>query len=228
MILAMLLAHLVGDYILQWNQLAAWKSRALAGVTVHCIIVFIVTWLFAMPFQPVWYLVTFIGVMHYLIDAVQFLTKPKFSPLVRFSLDQLAHFIVIFIALGLGGYLDLSFVSNFVHGLFQNDQMMVYLVGYAFLTMPAWVVIKFAAYGLVNNSPPEFGDNNKYLGILERVLMATFVILGQFLLVPFVVAPRLAMEWQQINQSEKTAVYLAEWLVSIAAAVGIGVLLSLI
>lgn len=227
MILAMLLAHLVGDYILQTNQLAAWKSRALAGVTVHCVIVFVVTWLFALPFQPVWYLVTFIGIMHYLIDAVQFLTKPKLSPLLRFSLDQVAHMVVIFGALGLGGYLDLSFLTIYVNSLMTNNQLMMYLVAYAFLTMPAWVVIKFAAYGLVNNSPPDFVDQNKYIAILERILMVTFVIMGQFLLVPLVVAPRLAMEWQQTTTGGKTAVYLTEWLVSLASAVGIGLLLRL-
>ena len=55
MITAMLLAHLVGDYVLQWDALAAWKSRALAGVAVHAAIVTAVTWLFALPFAPDWW-----------------------------------------------------------------------------------------------------------------------------------------------------------------------------
>ena len=186
MILAMLLAHLVGDYILQWNELAAWKSRSIIGVTVHCIIVAIVTYLFALPYQPIWSFVAFISVSHYFIDAVQFLAKPKLPALIRFSLDQLAHMVVIFIALAFGGYLELASFTYSIDQLFQNEQMMVYLVGYAFLTMPAWVVIKFTAYGLVNNAPPEFVDKSKYLTILERLLIVTFVIIGQYYLVPLV------------------------------------------
>jgi hypothetical protein len=39
MIVALFLAHLVGDYVLQWDKLANWKSRALPGVLAHGLIV---------------------------------------------------------------------------------------------------------------------------------------------------------------------------------------------
>ena len=47
MIISMFLAHLVGDYILQWDELALWKSREYKGVFVHGLIVSIITFLFA-------------------------------------------------------------------------------------------------------------------------------------------------------------------------------------
>lgn len=73
MIIAMFLAHLVGDYILQWNSLAAWKSRALSGVVVHCLVVLAVTWLFIMPFNPGWWpWVLVIGLAHFAIDAFSY------------------------------------------------------------------------------------------------------------------------------------------------------------
>ncbi len=43
MIISMFLAHLVGDYILQWDALALAKSREFKGVLLHSIIIFIVT-----------------------------------------------------------------------------------------------------------------------------------------------------------------------------------------
>ncbi len=227
MIIAMFLAHLVGDYILQWNKLAYWKSRELKGVAVHCAIVFGVTWLFALPFTPGWWQgVVFIGVLHFLIDAVQLLIKPQIAPIGRFSLDQLAHFIVIVIALAWGGFLDLSRFSTEIMAFFQDDRLLLFLLGYAFITMPAWVLIKFVAYGLIKGSAPEFSGTSKYLGIFERVLMTTFVALGQFILVPLVAAPRLVMEWRQVNDGEQTAVYLTEFLISILLAVTIGLALS--
>lgn len=228
MILAMFLAHLVGDYILQTNYIAAWKSRSLLGVTIHCLIVYAVTWLFALPFQPAWYVVPLIGIAHYLIDAGQFLAKPKLPALARFSLDQIAHAIVIVGTLLIAGYIDLSYLNQAVEQLMFNDQAMLYLVGYAFLTMPAWVMSKFAAYGLVKSAPPEFGGDDKYMGILERVLMVTFVLVGQYYLVPLVVAPRLMGNWQQVDARGNTAVYLTETLISVSAAVGVGLLLTLL
>lgn len=227
MITAMILAHLVGDYILQWNSLAAWKSRSLAGVSVHCLIVFGITWLFALPFGASFLIVAFIGVLHFLIDAFQQWAKPQIAPLLRFSLDQIAHFAVIFMALWLGGYLNRGWLSA-AAGWMHNDALMLHLLAYAFLTMPAWVIIKFLVYGLVKDAPPHFAQSDKYAGIFERLLMATFVLLGQLFLIPFVVAPRLAMEWQKVQEGETTAVYLTELLVSITLAIGIGVLLSLI
>ena len=152
--------------------------------------------------------------------------KPKIAPLARFSLDQFTHVLIILIALNMGGYIELSTTLAEFITVFQDQRNLLYLLGYAFVTMPAWVVIKFMAYGLVKGSAPEFGGNSKYLGIFERVLMTTFVALGQFLLVPLVAAPRLVMEWRQISAEEQTAVYIAELLASVILAVSIGLALS--
>ena len=228
-IIAMFLAHLVGDYILQWNSLAAWKSRELKGVIVHCLVVFAVTWLFILPFDPAWWpWVVVIGIAHFLIDAVQLRVKLPIPELARFSLDQLAHFTVITLALTAGGYLNLtSLLQDGMH-ILQSDLLLIYLLGYAFVTMPAWVVVKFTAYGLVQGSAPQFGDSSKYLGILERLLMTTFVAMGQYVLVPVVILPRLLMEWPQMANDERAPVYLAELLVSVTLAVSVGILFQFI
>ncbi len=229
MIIAMFLAHLVGDYILQWNSLAAWKARELKGVLFHCMIVLFVTWLFILPINPDWWMwALFIGVMHFIIDSVQLKINLPISPLARFSFDQVAHFIVIVFALAAGGYLDLAYVSINIQNSLQSDRLLLFLLAYAFITMPAWVVVKFTVYGLVNGSAPDFNGNSKYLAMLERVLMTTFVALGQFFLVPLVILPRLMMEWPQVVRQQDTAVYLAELLASVTLAVGVGLLLNLL
>ncbi|WP_420630877.1 DUF3307 domain-containing protein [Candidatus Leptofilum sp.] len=229
MIIAMFLAHLVGDYILQWNSLAAWKSRAMAGVIVHCLVVLAVTWLFILPFNPGWWpWVIVIGVAHFVIDAIQLRVKLPIPELARFGLDQAAHFIVITLALAGGGYLNLAVIVQNGLALLQSDLLLIYLLGYAFVTMPAWVLVKFTAYGLVQGTAPQFGDSSKYLGILERLLMTTFVAVGQYLLVPLVILPRLLMEWPEVAQDEGAPVYLAELLASIALAVSVGIAFRLV
>ena len=112
--------------------------------------------------------------------------------------------------------------------ILQSEWLLIYLLGYAFVTMPAWVLVKFTAYGLVQGSAPQFGDSSKYLGILERLLMTTFVAVGQYLLVPLVILPRLLMEWPQVADDEIAPVYLAELLVSIILAVSVGLLFHLV
>lgn len=227
MFLAMILAHLVGDYILQWNQLAVWKSREFKGVVVHALIVSFVTWLFAQPFQETTTTVLIIASSHFMIDAGQFFFKSKMNPLWRFALDQLAHFAIIIAALVVGGYIEMT--QGWLNWglLLTNNQIMPYLLAYAFLTMPAWVIIKFLVFGLTNSSAPNFIDQGKYLSMMERLLVATFVLIGQFFLLPLIVAPRLALEWRNVANSEKSAVYLTEWLVSIFLAVTIGLWLNI-
>jgi len=228
MIISMFLAHLVGDYILQWDSLAAWKGRELKGVLAHGLIVTIVTFLFVLPFEPLWIEgVIFICTAHILIDASQLYIKPPIAPLLRFGLDQLAHFTIITVALVWGGYLEVGQLSGQLTAVFQNDRIWFILLVYAFITMPVWVIIKFLAYGLVKGAPPDFGGTNKYVGSLERMLIATFVAMGQFFLVPLVALPRLVVEWPTVKRGE-TAVYLAELLGSIYMAVVIGLLLAII
>ena len=104
MVIAMFLAHLVGDYVLQWDALAQWKSRELRGVVAHSIVLFAVTALFAAPIAPDWWWgVLLISVSHFLVDAVQFLFRPPIAPLRRFFIDQLLHFLFSIAALVAGG-----------------------------------------------------------------------------------------------------------------------------
>jgi len=228
MIGAMFLAHLVGDFILQWDKLASWKSRELKGVLAHGMVVFIVTWLFSLPFDPTWWRgIAFIGIIHIFIDAVQLYVKPPIPALLRFTLDQLAHFVVILIALIFGGYIAINQASLTLFSQLRDERLLIILIGYAFVTMPVWVIAKFMAYGLVNGTAPNFPEgSNKYLGILERLLITTFVVLGQFLLVPLVALPRLVLEWPGITHSNRGTVYLAEFFFGISLAIVTGLAIS--
>ena len=90
MIIAMFLAHLVGDYVLQWDALAQWKSRELRGVIVHSVVLFAVTALFAFVIEPGWWAgVLLIGLSHFAVDAAQFLFRPTLPPLLRFFMGRL-------------------------------------------------------------------------------------------------------------------------------------------
>ena len=139
MVIAMLLAHLMGDYVLQWDALAQWKSRELRGVIVHSAILAAVTAAFALPINPDWWGgILIISLSHFAIDALQFYIRPTFSPLLRFFLDQLAHFFFIILALTMTGYLAWG---NLWGGLVDSARatpLLTALLGYAFITMPAW------------------------------------------------------------------------------------------
>ena len=232
MTLSMLLAHLIGDYVLQWDKLAQWKARSLAGVTVHCAVVTAVTALLALPFQPYWWEgVLLISLGHYLIDAGQLpLTQRGTTSgtwaLGRFLADQLAHLAVITAVLFWGGYMVWD-TAVWYTTLSQHPHWLL-IIAYTCLAMPAWVLIEFAIYGLIQGTPPDFSRaSNKYISTLERWLMMTFVLVGQFPLVALVAAPRFMIEMPHIRQEDNIHVnlYLAKLLASILLAVLLGLAL---
>ncbi len=227
----MLLAHLVGDYILQWDKLAFWKSQEVAGVLVHGLVVTTVTFLFVLPFAPFWWQgALFISLTHILIDLAQLpiTRRPKSGiyPLLRFTADQLLHILVITLALYWGGFFSMGNFWGQAIAEIAASPIMTYTLVYTALAMPAWVFLEFTGYGLVKGSPPDFSRaSNKYLTSLERWLITTSVITGQFLLIPIITAPRFILEREAIIENHETTIYVAKLLGSVAVAMTLGLAL---
>jgi hypothetical protein len=236
MVLAVILAHLVGDFVLQWDRLAVWKSRAVMGALAHGMIVLVITALFALPLNPAWWpWVLFIGGLHTLIDAAQPwlgrrlpLNGPGPFALVRLVVDQTLHALVILGALTASGYLAWPTLWADLAAAVRDDRALVLILGYVFISLPAWILVEFLVYGLVQNSAPDFAHALpvKYVGTLERWLMTTFVLLGQYYLVPVVALPRLLLEGPQVVAARRTNVYVAELLLSAGLAVATGLALG--
>ncbi len=249
MILSMLLAHLVGDYILQWDKLSLWKSKRLSGVLLHGLIVSTVTLLFAILIDPAWWpWAVVIGLSHTLIDALELPIRRRMAgrpsgagPLLLFVADQTAHLTIIALTLIWSGYLQApNFADGFIAATYDNKLLTVAL-GYAFLTMPAWILIRFVICGLMNGSAPDFSMRlgGKYSAMLERGLILTFILFGQFFLIPLATLPRLLLESARVGAQgvgasdagvrhfvgRYGALYFAEMLVSVALAIAIGLAL---
>jgi hypothetical protein len=234
MIIAMLLAHLVGDYVLQWDALAAWKGRAVKGAMCHGAIVLAVTLLIAVLIDPAWWpWALLIGLAHTIIDASWVGLNRRFAAramygLTRLLIDQTLHLAIICGVISLSGYASpIGLPGTFVMEI-QTQRGWAIALGYVLISIPAWIFIEFVLYGLINGSAPDFNrvKHYKYVGSLERGLIATFVATGQFMLVPVVALPRLIFESPQYIGNSRTTLYLAEWLGSLALAVFIGLALG--
>ena len=234
MILSMFLAHLVGDYVLQWDNLAMWKAKAMGGILAHCAVVSAVTFIFAWPFGGLWWQVALvISLGHLVIDAVQLpITsgppRPGMFSLARFTADQIAHVLLILAALIGAGYLDPAHMGSMILGEMQARPQLTYLMAYIALAMPAWVMLEFILYGLVRGSAPDFSRaTNKYVGSMERWLIMTCVLMGQYLLVPLVAAPRFLFEKPRLNDQDLPEInlYLAKLLASFLLAIACGLAL---
>ena len=235
MIIAMLLAHLMGDYVLQWDALARWKGASVKGAACHGSIVLVVTLLFAVLIDSSWWpWALLIGLAHIVIDASWAVFSRRYRPhsgiygLVRLLIDQSLHFAVILFALFASGYVTPIGLPGSIVSEVQTQRLWAIALAYVLISMPAWIFIEFIFYGLINGSAPDFSrvGKYKYVGSLERGLIATFVATGQFTLVPVVALPRLVLESPQYFGNNRTLLYIAEWLGSLAVAVLIGLVLG--
>ncbi len=103
MILAyFILAHLLGDFVLQSNALVKWKKHSKTGVFAHVLVHFGLNLLLFAPFLlygqkwPLYAAIILFG-LHFLIDQCKINYDLKHDKKVKpFLLDQLFHFLSIF------------------------------------------------------------------------------------------------------------------------------------
>ena len=234
MLYVMLLAHLLGDYLLQFGYIARWKARSITGVLVHGGIVTITTLACASFVSPAWWpYALLIGVAHTAIDMVRARLLHTSNPtwaLAWFLLDQIAHITVILGVTMIGSsnhpWTELAGLAKSL----TDPQLLFYLIGYLLLTHPAWVILRFTARGVWGpRAAPGLDHGEKYGPMVERVLIATCMLIGQFHLVPLVLLPRLLVpvriQGRGVGVLVRPIDHWAEKILSTLLAIGIGLAL---
>lgn len=236
MLFAMLLAHLLGDYLFQPGSIARWKARSLVGVLAHGGIVTLTTLACAALVAPSWWpYALLIGLIHTAIDLVRarFLCAANLAwELTWYLLDQLAHLAVIVFVVTWSGAPSRSELTG-VAGLLADPRVLAYAIGYLLLLNPAWVLFRFAVRGVWgSDAAPHLGAGEKYGPMVERVLIASCVLTGQFYLVPLVLLPRrlipLRMQGMRVGVLVRPTCHWAELFMSVLLAVSVGLVLRVI
>jgi len=120
--LVFLLAHLIGDFVLQTDRIARLKASGSTGMSIHVVIVFLIQ-IIALSFFgfPGIAAATVGGIIHYFIDKMklylgQFIRKAQ---ILAFAADQLLHVSVIAaLTLIFSPYVNLtSSGSNIIRGI---------------------------------------------------------------------------------------------------------------
>lgn len=234
MFCALLLAHLLGDYVFQVDAIARWKIRSVFGVLVHGGILTICTlacvaWLDA----SWWPYALLIGALHTAIDLVRSHLVPRRLTtgwdLVSYLADQTLHLLTIVGVLWASGEVSPKMLSEVGRQL-RDPHWMAIATGYCLLTWPSWVLVRFVVRGLwgPDAAPPLPQHNDRYGPMLERVMIATAVLMRQPMLAPLVLIPRPLARWLSDTEGAPTATpreHWAEALLSALVAVDVGLVL---
>lgn len=226
----LILAHLLGDFVLQPNSWVADKeNRKLKSkyLYLHILIHTALSFIFLWDVQ-LWWVAVLVGVSHFIIDACKLSFQTVKNKKGWFFIDQALHVLVI---------AGISFYFNEFNFEFLKDQETLKIIMAAlFLTSPASIFIKIL---LSSWTPvPETAGNiqteslssaGKYIGILERLLVFAFILGDHWEGVGFMVAAKSVFRFSDLAQAKQrklTEYVLIGTLLSFGMAVLTGILIK--
>lgn len=252
----LLIAHLLGDFVLQpdsWVRSKLKSGIASYGFWLHILTHSTLLLLIGFVFPQYYLSLIIIAITHGVIDAfkifyLQHTTNSK-DRIVAFIVDQLAHLAMIIAVVS-----QTSLWIDFNYFL-QPSYLFIFL-GYLFITLPAASIIKvlLSSYSKVLNETElklnqKFNwkelfydkENNanqqslynagKYIGIIERILVYTFIIIGQWAAVGFLITAKSVFRFGDLNQGKNrqfTEYVLIGTLLSFGLAILVAIMIKFI
>ncbi|PCI06367.1 MAG: hypothetical protein COB81_01050 [Flavobacteriaceae bacterium] len=203
-LLQMLVAHVLGDFLLQPNKWVKDKEQKkirskylYAHVLLHGVLVYVFIGHWNQVFVPV-----LIICIHFIIDVIKLYQKKSTW---WFVLDQIAHICSIILIWALF-YNQFQTLQDFLLGLFNSVQFWKLALAYMFILQPVSIVM----YQLTRNWHQEIDekkgaslkDAGKWIGMLERVLILTFIVINQFAAIGFLLAAKSIFRFGDLTQKK--------------------------
>ena len=232
-LLQLLLAHIVTDFVLQPDWLIKKKRKHKAAsfhLYAHAFISGLLSLLFTQLWE-FWYVAIFIAVTHFLIDWWKLVSKK--DNLYYFILDQLAHLLIVLISwLWITDQWEASL--NFSKEIISSATILSILIGIIIVVFPAGFVIDKATQKwqkeINKNYDFEKGLDKagRYIGIFERLLILCFVVMNQMSAIGFLIAAKSILRYadkEQKGARKQTEYVLIGTLISFTIAIVVGLLI---
>lgn len=220
----LLLAHFVGDFVLQTDSLCKQKREKKARswfLYVHALVISLLSLLALWDFR-LWYVALILGFCHLLIDLGK--TYVKKDNVWVFVIDQALHILILAIAA-----LDCFNEFGWTCPDWLTPQVQKFLV-IAVAALVCWKPANLFIKETLQYNRVSFpaDDSNsfhagKLIGTLERWLILVFILLGRYEVIGFLIAAKSIIRFGE-GDKDQTEYFLAGTLLSIAIAVGCGLL----
>ena len=215
LLLLLLSAHFIADFYLQplkWIQSRSnehIKSKGLwKHVLVHTLLYTVVFIILDYPILQACVAIAVIAITHLLTDWWKSYQKAN---LTYFLIDQIIHLLIITsVWLVLSGF-NLNDISIFLAKLFTAKNIII-AMAYLLVCRPASIVIGIALKkhtdNLANQSPTEENNNiglisaGAWIGYIERCLAISFIFMGQFSGIGFLVATKTIFRFGDLTNNK--------------------------
>lgn len=226
-LLKLILAHILGDFFLQpqkWvkdKEKKKLKSKWLyLHVAIHIALMFLLIWDFSY-----WVLIVLIGASHFIIDALKLLLQKKKTKRFYFFADQILHIAAIFLLTIAMYYEDIA------PSLSISPSALLLIICLVFLTQPTSIIMKiiFTKWNIskYTEDNESLKDAGKYIGILERLLVFIFIIVGHWEAVGFLITAKSVFRFGDLTSTKERK--LTEYiLIGTLISFGIAIIVSLL
>ncbi|GAA0881390.1 hypothetical protein GCM10009119_43600 [Algoriphagus jejuensis] len=228
-LLKLILAHFVGDFILQpkaWvadkEQFKAKSPKLYLHILLHGLLVLVFLWDWRY-----WLLALAVTIIHGLIDLTKLnaqteATKPKW-----FLIDQGLHLVSLVLV---ASFWIQPQLGDFF-SLIESKNSWVYVTAVTFLTAVSGIVIQVVlstwASVLDDSNEESLHNAGRYIGILERLFVFTFVVTGNWEAIGFLLAAKSVFRFGDLKESKDrklTEYILIGTLLSFGIAIATGML----
>lgn len=227
LILKLILAHLLGDFFLQPKKWVKDKEKnklksvwLYVHVAIHIGLMFLIVWDLSYTV-----LILSIGISHLIIDGLKLILQKKKTKRLFFFIDQFFHLVAI-LALT-------TLLSNdrFEFTFVLNTNILSLIICVAFLTMPTSIIMKtiFSKWNIskLTKDNESLKDAGKYIGILERLLVFIFIVVGHWEAVGFLITAKSVFRFGDLTASKERK--LTEYiLIGTLISFGIAIIISLL
>jgi hypothetical protein len=223
-LLKILLAHLLTDFVLQpksWVHHRKLNHFASSRLYLHGLVTAAVPLvLVGLSFWPA---ILAIGISHVIIDGWKSYQRESIG---YFITDQVLHLTIIF-ACWFSYFMSFEQAVTALNESGNDPQIWIYIIGVIFLTSPAGILIGQLTRGWREKilNPESLANAGKWIGIIERLIVFIFVLLGQYAAISLLVAAKGIIRFNEKDRPEvKTEYLVIGTLMSIGIALIIGVL----
>ncbi|NVK51491.1 MAG: DUF3307 domain-containing protein [Flavobacteriaceae bacterium] len=201
--LKLLLAHLVGDFLLQpkkWVKEKEKKKLASSKLYLH-ILVHALILLLILEFEKNYLIgITSIVMSHFLIDVVKLYAQQNKTKSYWFFIDQLLHLSAIFLVTVY--YMGTDFYTF----PFSTKEILLLAITLLLITNVASIIIKTLIDKWNPENKKEQDDSlakaGRFIGILERIFVFAFVVTNHWEAIGFLIAAKSVFRFGDLTSSK--------------------------
>lgn len=197
----LILAHFVGDFLLQPQKCVTHKEtyKHKSKYLYFHILVHLVALIVVLKANlNYWLGVLIILISHYIFDVLKLHLKSKMNPRILFGLDQLAHLVVIALVIKIYNNYNLDFE------VLYETKFLLFLTSIVGITYVSAILMKtiISKWDLTEyTEKASLEKAGAYIGMLERLFVFAFIITNHWEGIGFLIAAKSVFRFSDLSKA---------------------------